>query len=431
MAGRWSWLKSRFRHPRALEIPLLTFLIVSAFSVLLGYALLQHRRREIEREAALVAASVANEVSSQLSARMLALVRMAWRLEVMGPPAVQEWETDVQLYLRGFSGLQGVVWLKPSLEVKSSVLREGQPAAVDWASGLSESQRAVAEQARQSRNARATSSFTLPDGGRGFLVFVPVGGPESDQGFIVGVYRVNELLGDTLRENVAPGYHIAILEKDESLYQRGTTTEAPEAPWVQEQAVLVFGADWRVRVWPDPDLFAKRRTVLPEVVLVAGILMGILLGFASYYSREAQLRAQEAEEAHSRLKSEMTLRKLAEEGFRQQAQILTQLEDALLSTDLHGYVTSWNRGARRLFGFHAEEVLGKYLPFLSTSQDPELFSRQLLAPLQTKGHHETSIRLMHKSGEEFVARVSLSLLRDDSGTDAGVIFSIRNSEPPI
>ncbi|MGH9787422.1 MAG: PAS domain S-box protein [Candidatus Acidiferrales bacterium] len=431
MAGRWSWLKGRFRHPRALEVPLLTFLIVSAFSVFLGYTLLQHRRREIEREAALVAASVANEVSSQLSARMLALVRMAWRLEVMGPPAVQEWETDVQLYLRGFSGLQGVVWLTPSLEVKSSVVREGQIAALDWARGLSESQRAVAEQAHQSRNARATPTFTLPDGGRGFLVFVPVGGPDKNQGFIVGVYRVNELLGDTLRENIAPGYHIAILENGASLYQRGTANEVPEPPGIQEQAVLVFGADWRVRVWPGPDLFAQHRTVLPEVVLIAGILMGMLLGVAMYYSREAQLRAEEAEEAHSRLKSEGMLRKLAEEGFRQQAQILAQLEDALLSTDLHGYVTSWNRGARRLFGFHAEEVLGKYLPFLSTSQDPELFPRQLLAPLQAKGRHEATIRLRHKSGEEFVARVSLSLLRDDSGTDAGVIFSIRNPEPSI
>jgi len=429
MAGRGSWLKSRFRHPRALEIPLLTFLIVSALSVFLGYTLLQHRRGEIEREATLVAASVANEVSSQLSARTLALVRMAWRLEVVGAPAVQEWETDVQLYLRSFSGLQAVVWLKPSLEVKSSVVREGQTTALDWTSGLSESQRAVAEEARQNRNARATSTFPWPGGGRGFLVFVPVGGPEKDQGFIVGVYRVNELLADTLRENIAPGYRLTILEKDASLYERGTANQAPEAPWVQEQAVQVFGADWRVRAWPEPDLFAQRRTVLPEVVVVAGILMGMLLAFALYYSGEAQLRAQEAEEAHTQLKREMMLRKLAEEGFRQQAQILTQLEDALLSTDLHGYVTSWNRGARRLFGFHAEEVLGKYLPFVSTSQAPETFSRELLGPLQAKGHHDTTIRLMHKSGEEFAARVSLSLLRDDSGRDAGVIFSIRNSEP--
>jgi len=429
MADRGSWLKRRFRHSRALEIPLLTFLIVSALSVFLGYTLLQHRRREIEREAALVAASVANEVSSQLSARSLALVRMAWRLEVIGPPAVQEWETDVQLYLRSFTGLQGVVWLKPSLEVKSSVVREGQTAVLDWAGGLSDSQRAVAEEARRSRNARATSTFALPDGGRAFLVFVPIGGPEKDQGFIVGVYRVNELLADTLRENIAPGYHLTILENDIPLHQRGTADEAPEAPWVQEQPVRVIGADWRARVWPGPALFAQRRTILPEVVLVAGILMGMLLAFALYYSGEAQLRAQEAEEAHAQLKSEMLLRKLAEEGFRQQAQILTQLEDALLSTDLHGYVTSWNRGARRLFGFHAEEVLGKYLPFISTSQAPELFSRELLGPLRVKGHHEATIRLMHKSGEEFAAHVSLSLLRDDSGADAGVIFSIRSSEP--
>jgi sensor domain CHASE-containing protein len=97
MAVRQSWLKDRIRHPRALEIPLLAFLIVSALSVVLAYALLRHRRGEIERESALVAASVANEMSSQLSARVLALVRMAWRLEVLGPPPTAEWEADAQL----------------------------------------------------------------------------------------------------------------------------------------------------------------------------------------------------------------------------------------------------------------------------------------------------------------------------------------------
>ncbi|MCI0402873.1 MAG: PAS domain S-box protein [Acidobacteria bacterium] len=423
-----SWLKQRFPRPHALQIPLLAFLVVSAFSVLLGYTLLQHSRNEIKRESALVAASVANEVSSQLSARTLALVRMAWRLEVMGSPPAEEWETDAQLYLRGFSGLQGVVWMTPSLEVKSSAVREGQTAALDWASGLSESQRAAAVEARQSRNARATSTFLLPDGGRAFLVFVPVGGAENDQGFLVGVYRVHELFADTLGENIAAGYEVVILENGVSLYQRGAAGEAPAALSVQEQAVLVFGANWRVRVWPEPTLYAQRRTMLPEVVMVAGILMGVLVGSALFYSREAQLRAQEAVEAHSRLKSEVKLRELAEEGFRQQAQILTQLEDALLSTDLHGYVTSWNRGARRLFGFHAEEVLGKHLPFISKAEDAELLSRHLLAPLQAKGRHEAALRFVHKSGEEFVARVSLSLLRDDSGTDAGVIFTIRNSE---
>jgi len=430
MADPSSQPKGRFRRTRALEVPVLTFLIVSALSVFLGYTLLQYRRSGIERQSALVTASVANEVSSQLSARILALVRMAWRLEVLGPAPAEEWEADAQLYLRGFSGLQAVVWLTPSLEVKSSAVREGQTVALEWASAMTESQRATAGQARESMNARATPTFLLPDGGSAFLVFAPVGGPEGDQGFLVGVYRVNELLADTLRENIAPGYQIAVLESEQSLYQRGAATEAPEAPWVQEQPVMVFGTDWRVRVWPEPALFAQRRTVLPEVVLVAGILMGALLGFSLYYSREAQLRAQEAEEAHSRLKGEMKLRQLAEEGFRQQAQILTQLEDALLSTDLHGYVTSWNRGARRVFGFHAEEVLGKYLPFVSSSEDPELFSRHLLPPLQANGRHEATVRLAHKSGEEFVARVSLSLLRDDSGADAGVIFSIRTAEAP-
>lgn len=433
MADGWLWVKEMLRRPQLLQVPVTAFLIVSAFSLAAGYGLQQNRRSEIERETALAAASAANELSSQVSARVLALVRMAWRREVMGSPRAEEWETDVQLYLREFSGLQGIAWITSAGEIQLSVSRDGQA----WGSSLSEPQSAVLQQAREHGAPRATTTFLLPTGERGFLVFVPVGGSKKPQGCLVGVYRVPELLKDTLHENIVPDYEIAILEGQDSIYRRGTANQALQGPWVQEKEVRLYGKEWRVRVWPEPGILAKRRTFLPELVPIAGMLMGLLFGIALYFNKEAQLRSQEAQQraeeaeaAHRQLKSEMVSRKLAEEGFRQQAQILAQLEEALLSTDLHGYVTSWNRGARRLLGFQAEEVLGKYLPFLSKSESPELFARELLIPLQAKGRYETTLRLAHKSGSEITARVLLSVLRDDSGDDTGVIFSVHAYETP-
>jgi PAS domain S-box-containing protein len=38
--------------------------------------------------------------------------------------------------------------------------------------------------------------------------------------------------------------------------------------------------------------------------------------------------------------------------------------DAIVTSDLHGAVTSWNRGAERIYGYAEEEVMGKYLPFV-------------------------------------------------------------------
>lgn len=44
--------------------------------------------------------------------------------------------------------------------------------------------------------------------------------------------------------------------------------------------------------------------------------------------------------------------------------VIENTGDAIVTSDLNGIVTSWNRGAERIYGFKEEEVIGKYLPFI-------------------------------------------------------------------
>jgi PAS domain S-box-containing protein len=61
---------------------------------------------------------------------------------------------------------------------------------------------------------------------------------------------------------------------------------------------------------------------------------------------------------------DITLRKRAEEARAQLAAIVESSNDSITGTSLQGTLTSWNRGAEVLYGYRAEEILGKNVSVL-------------------------------------------------------------------
>ena len=114
-------------------------------------------------------------------------------------------------------------------------------------------------------------------------------------------------------------------------------------------------------------------------------------------------------------------RKQAEDALKRQAQILDQIHDSVVSTDLNGIVTSWNKGATRLFGYTAAEALGRHISFIYRKEQYEFLEQEIVRPLKEKGAHEAEVRMRNKSGREFWAHLSLSLLRDSRGAVVGMI----------
>jgi len=107
------------------------------------------------------------------------------------------------------------------------------------------------------------------------------------------------------------------------------------------------------------------------------------------------------------------------EALQRQGQILDQINDSVITMDLAGFITGWNKGAERLFGYSAAEAQGRNILFLYADENSEdiLFHDAFT----DHGSREMEVRRRRKSGEVFWASLSLSLIRDEHNHPTGII----------
>jgi PAS domain S-box-containing protein len=102
------------------------------------------------------------------------------------------------------------------------------------------------------------------------------------------------------------------------------------------------------------------------------------------------------------------------------AAIVESTDDAIIGTTLSGEITSWNEGAREVFGYTADEALGRPLAMLVPPDRLDEQQRYLarLAAAKRIDHFET-VRL-RKNGHPIDVSVTLSPIVDADGQVVGV-----------
>jgi PAS domain S-box-containing protein len=113
-------------------------------------------------------------------------------------------------------------------------------------------------------------------------------------------------------------------------------------------------------------------------------------------------------------------RKVAENARAYLAAIVESSDDAIISKDLNGIVRSWNRGAEAIFGYRAEEMIGRPISVLFP---PDRLAEEddILARLRRGGrvdHFETVRR--RKDGRDIDVSLTISPVRDAAGRVVGV-----------
>jgi len=122
---------------------------------------------------------------------------------------------------------------------------------------------------------------------------------------------------------------------------------------------------------------------------------------------------------------DVTDRKRTDELLRESEERYRQLVDgvrdvAILLLSPQGTITSWNAGAERVTGYHADEVIGKGVDLLSTAEDvaARAVERELAAAAE-RGRFSAEGRRVRRDGSTFWGEVTTTAIRDDAGALKG------------
>ncbi len=123
---------------------------------------------------------------------------------------------------------------------------------------------------------------------------------------------------------------------------------------------------------------------------------------------------------------DVTAQKAIHDAWRFMAAVVESSDDAIITKDLNGVITSWNQSAERLFGYTAEEAIGKpvtiLIPAGRENEEPDILGR--IRRGQRIEHYETVRR--RKDGTMLDISLTVSPVKDAGGKIIGASKTARD-----
>src|ERR1039458_7802693 len=119
------------------------------------------------------------------------------------------------------------------------------------------------------------------------------------------------------------------------------------------------------------------------------------------------------------IKQDITERKKSEEELQRLASIVEFSEDAIIGKNMDGVITSWNRGAEKIYGYTRGEVVGRDLSFLLPPERQAEIQAIMERVLSGQPIECLETQRLTKTGSAIDVSLSVSPIKDASGHIAG------------
>jgi PAS domain S-box-containing protein len=204
-------------------------------------------------------------------------------------------------------------------------------------------------------------------------------------------------------------------------YRRAVDGHSPWSPETRDAQPICIDNIERADL-PESLKATVRREGIGALAFIPLKEAGKLVGKFMAYHDSPHAFAASAVEAGTAIAHQLAFaleRRRSQGAAQRLATIVETSDDAIISKNLDGIIQTWNRGAQRIFGYEAEEVIGKPVTIL---MPPERFDEEpgILARLRRGeriDHYETVRR--RKDGTLLDVSLTISPIRDHTGRIIG------------
>ncbi|MBT3922173.1 MAG: response regulator [Nitrospina sp.] len=312
-------------------LPSLVGIAIIIFTLFIWRGMILEDEKNITNRMGLKLTHIKSEILNKIDHQILALKRMTAHWSFQGEARQEEWVNDMNLHYNDYPIYQAIGWVDSTFHVRWIVPLEGNEKAVNLDLSFEEKRRRTLEKIRQAKSLAITPPISLVQGGKGFIIYIPVYFEDNFGGMISGVFQIKKLFDFILTEETHKGVSIAIYNGEEEIYRKNPSSWPIPDPFLQKATLNFYNVNWRLEVGQDAEFFSKNQNNSSKLVLMLGIFMALVISFATYFAQKEQLRAKQIELARRELEKEIEKRKQAEKKILHAKE---EAEDASLAKSL-------------------------------------------------------------------------------------------------
>jgi PAS domain S-box-containing protein len=345
--------QTRVRSLKADWLQILVFALLCSLTFIFWRTLESRDESTLRDKVEVEAGNLANQMEADLRSRIPTLQRIAGRWEVRGGTPKKEFLADAEAYLADMGGFQAIGWADRNFVVRWVAPVKGNEQAINLNLSFEQSRRRALEKAKKLKSPTATAPVDLVQGGKGFLVYVPIYTHDEFQGFVLAVFRIQEWIDFVFSINEsseAGDYRISVLFDDVPVYWQNGWDEFQEKNQGSIGYAALLDHQLAIRVQPTRLFIKRSRTPLPSMAAGAGLLLSSLVAFIVHLFRNVSAKAKTIQRANAALEK-------SEERFRL---LLDSTAEGIYGIDLEGNCSFANPSCLRMLGYpDAKQVLGK------------------------------------------------------------------------